>query len=340
MCVHKLLSRTIVLASLLAGALLLSGPHPAQAGCGCDKPPPAPAAVIPNAAFPGMPITLFHNSFQVGQMWNVGFHSGSATVTVKAVVVLKRTLTDPSGMTYKPQLVVSLPNLPMGPASIVASTENASLVVPQESFTVIGKPVVVAEQAGNYAIKNYTTGVGSDGTLYISLGGLNNVCKPIEFRTLMTNYPLRFASGDVVIVNFQGFLVDSLDAQSADHFFIAQQRGKTSNLLDYWRHTFEGYCANHQPGGAKEVDPQDLDWHLDGTPHTDYSTLIFAIAGHFNDGSLPKAGSVSFDLNVQAALGDNNEAWAQEKEEERVLGSINYSVPSAPTKTTTRTRSR
>lgn len=49
---------TLTVASFLAGLFLLGGPATTQAGCGCDKPPPAPAAVIPHVAFPGMPVTL------------------------------------------------------------------------------------------------------------------------------------------------------------------------------------------------------------------------------------------------------------------------------------------
>ncbi len=45
-----------------AGAVMLlmlatlTAPTSALAGCGCDKPPPKPAAVTPNVAAPGMPI--------------------------------------------------------------------------------------------------------------------------------------------------------------------------------------------------------------------------------------------------------------------------------------------
>ena len=68
----------------------------------------------------------------------------------------------------------------------------------------------------------------------------------------------------------------------------------------------------------KEVDPQDPNWHLDGTPHTDYSTLILAISGHLEDGTTPPAGEVSFNLKLRAKLGDGSQNWAQEKDEEPV----------------------
>ena len=313
--------KTLALASLLFCLVLLGQPSRSQAGCGCDKLPPEPAAVIQNAAFPGMPVTFFYNKFKVGQTWTVVFHSASSTVSVQGSVVLKRTITDPTGSTKQPQLVIVVPDLPMGPTSLEVSMSKASFVVPKESFTVIGKPVMIAEQAGNYAVKNYTTGVGADGTLYISLGGLNQVCKPMEIRGLSTNYPLRFANwGDVVILNHQGFFIDSFDKPSADHFFIQPLSGGTSDRVDYFRHSFAQYCADHQPGGVKAIDPQDPNWHLDGTAHTDYSTLIFAISGRLSDGSIPKAGDASFALTLQASIGDNNEMWAHEKAEESVSG--------------------
>src|SRR5258708_37560703 len=56
-------------------ALFLSAPASLQAGCGCDKPPPLPAAVIPNVAFRGMTLSIFHDSFKPGQTWSVTFRS-------------------------------------------------------------------------------------------------------------------------------------------------------------------------------------------------------------------------------------------------------------------------
>ncbi len=138
----------------------------------------------------------------------------------------------------------------------------------------------------------------------------------MEFRSTIKNYPLRFADGAVAILNSQGFFIDAFNQQSADHFLIQPLGGPTSDRLDYFRHSFEQYCADHQPGGAKEVDPQDPNWHLDGTVHTDYSTLILAISGRLDNGTTPQAGKVSFSLMLQASIGDNNETWAQEKPEE------------------------
>jgi hypothetical protein len=307
----------IAMASFLAGFFLLGQPTLAKAGCGCDKPPPTPAAVIPGVAFPGMTVTLFDNKLVEGQTWDVVFQSGSTTATVSASVVSKRDITDSTGTKYTPQLVVNVPGIPIGPTSILASTENDSLVVPQESFTVIAKPLMVSEQTTEFEVENYTTAVGYDGTLYISVGWLTNVCKAMDFKGFMTKYPLRFANGDIIIFNSQGYLIDSLGKESADHFFIEppKEGGEKSDYVRYLRHSFETYCADHLPGGDKEVDPADPNWHLDGTPHVDHSALILAIAGHFDDGSVPQVGSASFNLVVETEISDDDEEWEDEEEE-------------------------
>lgn len=312
---------TATLIAFLGCFFLLGQPTLAEAGCGCDKPPPTPAAVIPNVAFSQMPITLFDHSLQEGQQWQVTFQNGSTTTTVPAAVVMKRYITDPSEKDPKPLLVVPVPNIPPGPTRILASSMEggASFFVPEGSFTVIGKPVVVSEQTANYHVKNYTTAVDHDGTLYISVGGLNNVCQAMEFTGSLKKYPLRFAEGDIVIWNPQGFLIDLLGAGSATHFAIEQKSDKDSNELYYFRHSFEKYCADHQSGGSLVVNPQDPNWHLkDGTPHVDYSIIIFAIAGHFDDGSVPATGSVSFDLKVKTQIIKENKA--QRYQEEGITG--------------------
>ncbi|MEW6301694.1 MAG: hypothetical protein AB1671_28860 [Thermodesulfobacteriota bacterium] len=320
MSAKALFSHTITTASLVASLFFLGQSPPVQAGCGCDKPPPAPAAVIPNVGFPGMSVTLFHDSLQDGQTWNIAFHNGKRTATTRATVVVKRALTDPTGETLTPQLVVPVPpNVPAGPTRIVASLENGSFVVPEEAFTVIAKPVVVSEQDTEYKIR-YTTGVGADGALYISVGGLDKVCQAMEFDGLLKKYPLRFTEEDVVITNAQGFLIEALGAHALDHAVVTpgSKEEKDSDRLFYFRHSFEQYCADHLPGGADEVDPNDPNWHLDGTPHVDYSTLIFAVGGRFDDGSFPKPGSASFMLELKTTVVDEGEPaeHALEREDE------------------------
>jgi len=299
---YTLATQPMFFTALLTTALLIGPPITAHAGCGCDKPAPAPATIIPQAAFSGMPVTLFHNSFRAGQTWKVTFQNNITLVTASATIVSKRTLTDVTGKIYVPQLVIAVPNITMGPTRITVTRERVSFIVAETQFTVIGKPVAVAEQTGSVLVKRYTTGVGADGTVYVSVAGFNNVCQAMEFRAVLNNYSLQFGIGDVAITNNQGFFVDALDTYSTDHFSISPPVGSTSNILDYFRHSFTQYCTAHQPGGLKEIDSQDPNWHQDGTAHTDYSTLIFAIAGHLGNGngSAPRPGSATFDLQLQA----------------------------------------
>jgi hypothetical protein len=293
---RKMLAQKIAL-FFLVGLFFFGQPTLSEAGCGCDKPPPAPAAVIPKAAFSGMKVTLFSSSFKVGQVWTVIFQNAFPAT---ASVVSKRNITDPSGTKYTPQLAVTVPSsVPRGPTSILAYTTGAYVSVPNTSFTVIGSPVVVSEQNTSTTVTNYTTGVGSDGTVYVTIGGVGNICGAMNFASFMTNYPLRFANGDIAIFNSQGYFINSLIANSGNPppFLVTPQTGATSDILDYYRHSFATYCTNHLPGGAREVDPADSNWHLNGTSHVDYSTLIFAITGTVN-GSAPTAGSISFDLSL------------------------------------------
>ena len=295
-----LFTRTVTFASFLISLTLMSQAPLAQASCGCSKPPPEPATVIPNVAVPGLPITLFHHSFQAGQQWDVVFESQTAESTVVvAHVVSKRDITDPTGATYTPQLVVDVPTLPVGPTRIIASTPHDSFYVSEESFTVIGEPVLLGTQPAKYKVKDYTTGVGYDGTLYISLGGITNICQAMDLEGVLRGYPLHFEDNDIVIWNFQGFLIDTVSLENVDHVWLEPQAGKKSDRLHYFRHSFETYCEDHLPGGEKEVDLDDPNWHLDGTPHVDYTTLIFALTGQFEDGSIPEAGSASFTLEMQ-----------------------------------------
>jgi hypothetical protein len=109
-----------------------------------------------------------------------------------------------------------------------------------------------------------------------------------------------------------------------DHASVAPetQKGQDSDTLHYFRHSFEKYCAAHLAGGEDEVDPQDPHWHLDGTPHVDYSTLIFAVAGHFDDGSFPTPGSASFKIELETEIVEDEGALSsgEHQDEERVRG--------------------
>src|SRR5216684_8566243 len=121
----------------------------------------------------------------------------------------------------------------------------------------------------------------------------------ICFRAKLDGYPLRFSDGDVLIFNSQGYFIDSLTSVTHSHFSINPGDASTSNTLSYDRHSFAKYCADHQPGGPNEVDPSHPNWHLNGTPHVDYWIVIFAINGHFANGSAQRPGAVSVHLDLR-----------------------------------------
>src|SRR5262249_15725814 len=115
---------------------------PLQAGCGCDKPPPPPAAVIPNVAFEGLTLSIFHDSFKLGQTCQVTFHSnGQNSPPFSVKVKQERDLSDATGKTLTLRLTTTLPaGLPTGPASITVSRATESFIIPPSTFTIIGTP--------------------------------------------------------------------------------------------------------------------------------------------------------------------------------------------------------
>ncbi len=295
--------------------VVMMSPHLADAGCGCSKPPPVPAAVIPSVAYPGMQITLFDPKLSSRQKWTVTFNNGSQSATVAGRVVYKRDITDSSGRTRDYQLITTVPNMASGPASISAANGSDTITVSNSSFVVMGKPQIVHQQNSELEDVTYSTGVGLDGTLYIAIGGLDKVCDPISFTSSFSNIPLQFGDGDVLIYNWQGYFIDSLTPASHNHFQITPPSSgnpNNSDVLFYGRHSFQTYCRQHRPGGIKQVDPRDKNWHRDGTPHVDYSAVIFAIKGLTNGAPLP-AGLVQPAplMNLATELG-NGEDWNPE----------------------------
>jgi hypothetical protein len=171
----------------------------------------------------------------------------------------------------------------------------------------------VSQQNNELELDNYSTAVGDDGTLYMGVGGLNRVCDAMKFQSSLEGYPLRFGDGDVLIFNGQGYFIDALNPSSHNHFFINPSgNSSTSDQLTYERHSFQQYCIDHAPGGSKQVDPKDPNWHLDGTPHVDYSTVIFAIKGHFDNGTTLPPGLMSSQMNMETELGDGTGDWEPE----------------------------
>jgi hypothetical protein len=220
---------------------------------------------------------------------------------VKAPAVLLRDLAD--GV-YKPQVVVSLPSLPLGPASISVTGSTAGgvvITVPDSAFTVAPTPVAISADYGRDKWSNFQAAVGRDGTVYLALD-LTNVSLPMVFEAQALGWPLRFGSQDIVFYNAQGFLMQHLVTAGLDPIpgmfvFPPQDPSTDSDLLHYSRHEFTTYFLQHQERQPHAVDPLDPNWHLDGTPHVDHNHLILAIMGHLNNGKAPAPGATpSFTL--------------------------------------------
>jgi hypothetical protein len=308
MAVRRLPSAPALLAALVALPALVPA-RPARAGCGCEKPPPPPAEVRPSVAYVGAPVTLFSPHFVAGQAYTVTFTPGvgGAAVRVEAVVTSGRDLGDGS---VKPQLVVRLPALPLGPASISARRTGQAVrdvFIDDAAFTVAPPPLALAAEYGAWTVPGVRGAVGRDGIVYLALD-LTRLTKPMVLEAQATSYPLRFTAEDVVFKNVQGFLMQLLVEGEPNQrepvpgmFVLAERAGSPdSDVLHYSRHEFVTYFLQHGERQPHAVDPSDANWHLDGTRHIDHDHLVLAIAGHLPDGTIPRPGATPpFDLKVR-----------------------------------------
>jgi len=290
------------LALLLLNVFILGLPLQGEAGCGCQKTPPAPAVIFPNATYAGAPVTLIHSGLQAGQSYMVTFTAESeTTMTVQTSAVSKRDIADGQ---YKPQLTVALPDLPLGPIGITIKQNDGTIVTMlDDSFlTVVPQPVVVPNQVGQYAFQSFQAAVSREGVIYLSLD-MTNVTMPMIFRAQAKGYPLRFTSQSAVFYNTQGYLMQLLDESIPGLFSIdAANSASDSDILQYSRHEFNTFFLQHQERQPHQVDPTDSNWHGDGTPHVDHNHLILALTAQLNDGSLPVPGvTPTFQLSLSLA---------------------------------------
>jgi hypothetical protein len=285
-------------AAILATAILL--PSGAEAGCGCAKPPPPPATLRPAFTYAGAPVTTFDQQLVAGHSYRVIFASGVSPeiATVDATASLRRDLAD--GM-VKAQLVVPLPNVPLGPVRIEVSDGAGNLLtaMPDHAFTAVPPPVLVPESLGKEK-SGQRAAVGRDGTVYLSFD-LSGVLEARTFEMSAKGLPLRFGTEDVLIYNTQGFLMQTLTQPIPGlvTFAVKEKDGKQSDRIRYYRHEFETYYLEHYERDVHAVDPADPNWHLAGTPHVDHDHLVVAIAGELEDGTLPAPGATPpFKLRI------------------------------------------
>jgi hypothetical protein len=326
----------------LAALAVWHGSATAEASCGCEKPPPPTAVVRPQFAFPaadllsapdltkGGSVALFSESLVAGLPYTVAFQPMlGMRRTVVAVARRRRDMADGA---WRTQLWAPVhPQTALGPASIEVKDAlgRVLLFVPDTDFTVIAAPIEVPESGGTIMEDDYRAAVGRDGTAYVALD-VTGMLPRVQFAAQGFGLGLRFNKDDMLIYNTQGVLMESLSSwvydedlnndgdstdpgesdwngngllDNPDVSLVVPVSGTDSDAFFYDRHEFENYDVDHQPGGARAIDPTDPNWHLDGTRHTDNFHFVVAITGATLNGAALEPGRTSrFDLIFDASV--------------------------------------
>ena len=197
-------------------------------------------------------------------------------------------------------------------------------------FTALPPAPAVPADGGSFAAWKIFAAVTTDGTMLLPLD-VAQVLDATQLGLHLTNLPLAFGAGDVVIYNADGvdltlftLEVDNpRERQWGEHYgWNVEDDGglygdyydpevldvvepeKTSDLLSYWRHEFHTYAAAHAPGGTHEVDASGV--HPNGTFHVDHDQLVIAISGLERDPDDPtdaqplEPGKIEIDLVLTA----------------------------------------
>jgi hypothetical protein len=295
-------SRTsLVSALLLTIAIGALAAGPAEAGCGCSKPPPPRAAVRPFAGYVDQSITLFDDKLTPGMSYSVQFTASAdgSTDWSRGKASIRRDFADGQPRT---QLRVAVPSVGLGPCRITvwASKDAELFALGDEQFTVIAAPVVLHDFAETVTQDAYQTGVGRDGTVYVAVD-VSAVSDATVFTGTAGGFPLTYGARSVAMYNQQGFLMQVLDPSPPGLFRIARGGNGTSDTLAYWRHEFRTYKQDHRRVDTFHTD-DDPDWHADGTPHIDHNQIVVAIAGQLADGRRPVPGATPpFMLSIGSA---------------------------------------
>ena len=286
-------SRALAVAGLVSLLSLIAPVSPAEAGCGCQKPPPPLAAIRPAFASPGNTVRLFAPAMEENGRYQVTFSHPANEVTVSANAVLLRDFAD--GV-YKPQIIVSAPNLPEGPTSVTVKRGHAVILeVPASDFTMLQRPIALAEANAEVVATCYRAAVGSDGTVYIPLD-ISAIDDHMIFTGIGKGYRLEYGAEDITIYNTQGVLMQLLGPEWSSIYTIDDpQEGSVSNAemsfrLTYDRHEFITYRTNHATNPNWFHDPSDPEWHADGSRHIDHDHLVVAIRGLVRGEELPPPG--------------------------------------------------
>lgn len=280
---------------------------PADAGCGCNKPPPVLGAVRPAFASPGDSVSFFPPDNKPGK-YEVRFEGGGREARIRDVAaVYKRDLADGR---YKWQVVVKAPQLPAGPTAIEVKGPGEDLEIQKSEFTTMQAPLALQEGDGETLAKCYSAAVTADHTVLIPLD-ISAIDDRMVFNGLGEQYPLLFGASDITIYNAQGFLMQLLTPDNASIYAITDAGNPDSFELTYDRHEFVTYREQHAHVNGMGLDAMDPAWHADGTYHVDHDHLVIAIKGVVENQGAPPAGKTpNFDLSIVTALADGSSAPA------------------------------
>jgi len=272
----------------------------AHGGCGCEKPAPPPAAIIPDATYPGTYVRIYDDNFIPGNSYDVLFNQ-TETEGVAEV--------DREG---RKRIKVMIPETDdVGPTAVkVLNNSGIIKEISSDQFTLATKPITLYEQNGNYQYINYKAAVDSTGTLILSFD-LTGITEPLNFIGKLLNKRLMIGgSEDAVFYNIQGYLMTDMGSYELPYHIpslnkITKTSDRGSDMILYWRHEFETYAAAHEPGQPHQPDPLDPDYHLDGTPCIDHDHIILKVAARYLNNKVPSPGSID---RIQLAIGVYSDA--------------------------------
>lgn len=291
--------RRVVILGLMGIVLAASTPRPAVAGCGCDKPPPARAAVRPFAGHTEQAIALFDDRLVAGRPYAVEFRSADGSSDwSRGTAAVRRDLADGAP---RVQLRVPVGSVGLGPCALTVWSNGVRLYgLTDSEFTVVPSPVALNDSGEKVVRPGYRAAVGRDGTVYVPVD-VSAVDAATTFTGRGLGFPLAFRADSIAIYNEQGFLMQLLDPAKKGLFRMTPGSPANSAELSYWRHEFATYKSQHRHLDAWAPDDQDRAWHADGTYHVDHDHLLVAIRGALPNGSIPAAGATPpFTLVVNA----------------------------------------
>ena len=301
--------RTRLLTMTLSAIAALTMLHavPADAGCGCNKPPPALSTIRPAFASPGDVVTIISPKLKVGTTYPVRFGGLLRGVVVSATAVSKRDLADGA---YKAMLEVPAPTMAViGPKRVRVYDPVTQLVlinVPKTDFTLMQPALTLQEGDTETVATCYQAAVTRKNEVLIPLN-IGAITQHMIFNGLGDNYPLLFGAADIAIYNTQGFLMQLLGPEQAGIFAIDDPGNPGSMELTYDRHEFVTYRENHAHIGGLGLNPTDQRWHTDGTYHVDHDHLVIAIKGIIENYGPPAPGRTqSFSLRIATALAEGS----------------------------------